>query len=431
MYNGNMKKYIALTTLFGLLVLATTHAAEPSLVTKSLESLFLAKAVHLKASATIGNVSGPYMLNSTSHSTYTVDVHYDATKVGKQKAEESAMFSYDGHNNISIESKLDGSTAYIKVPGVLLTLLTQKDTKDTWVKFTQKDIDALKKKLPGIEDVYSAIKKMNANPFATVSGYREYYMPYTQALELKPAGSKTVNGKSIDMYTMTLNKTVLRNGLVAYYATKMSTQQSKSIVDSSVNAMNLRNGMFAIYSGTTRPYSMDGTLEYSSGGKVTTSIDIATTFTDYDVPIKITPPKKTISAVQAYKNWIEQGLNQAKEKGSDAATKANMANFRSTAELFYDQLGGVYGTKTNASSCNAPTKGSVFNPNTQLINTYGSSPLQIISEVQKLSKTMRCTSTTTAWAWSAKLSNGKYWCIDSNGASKEISKLHSGNSCGV
>lgn len=94
-------------------------------------------------------------------------------------------------------------------------------------------------------------------------------------------------------------------------------------------------------------------------------------------------------------------LNSARSKGADAAIKANLANARAQAELFYD-AGSTY-----TGVCAAGT-GTIATMIAQAGTTSGTTPV--------------CNAIATAWAASVQLKSvaSSYYCVDSSGASKTV-----------
>ena len=119
-------------------------------------------------------------------------------------------------------------------------------------------------------------------------------------------------------------------------------------------------------------------------------------------------------------------LNTARGKGADAAIKANLVNIRAQAELVYDPL-GAYGTAANAaSSCSAPTAGSVF--------ADATIQAALNSAASASGGTGACYSSIGSnSAWSAsfplKQTSTQSWCVDSTGASKERTGNATGTAC--
>lgn len=92
-------------------------------------------------------------------------------------------------------------------------------------------------------------------------------------------------------------------------------------------------------------------------------------------------------------------LNSARNKGADAATKANLANARAQAEIYYD-------TQTNYTGVCTATTGL----------------LAAVSAVANSSgATAGCTSLPTGWAAAGMLkATAGAWCVDSTGTSRAV-----------
>jgi prepilin-type N-terminal cleavage/methylation domain-containing protein len=104
-------------------------------------------------------------------------------------------------------------------------------------------------------------------------------------------------------------------------------------------------------------------------------------------------------------------LNTARNKGSDAAVKSQMASARSQAELFYDA------GQTYAAVC-ADTQ-MVALLNAASTNGAGNTTSDV------------CNQSATAYAASAPLKTGGNWCIDSLGTSKSIGTASLGTTATV
>lgn len=95
-------------------------------------------------------------------------------------------------------------------------------------------------------------------------------------------------------------------------------------------------------------------------------------------------------------------LNTARAKGADAAVKANLANMRAQAELFYDTAQTYTGVCADANMLKAQTAAELAGGN-------GGA----------------CAATTsTAWvAWAGLKGNtAKAWCVDNTGTSQQVNK---------
>ena len=110
-------------------------------------------------------------------------------------------------------------------------------------------------------------------------------------------------------------------------------------------------------------------------------------------------------------------LNSARAKGADAAIKANLANIRAQAEILYDTwsaYGGDATPTTFATAACANTADTLFADPT----VWG----QVNGAVTTSGGFSACSGTASAWAAAVvlKSDNTKAWCVDSTGASKQI-----------
>ncbi|MFA5936780.1 MAG: prepilin-type N-terminal cleavage/methylation domain-containing protein [Candidatus Paceibacterota bacterium] len=109
-------------------------------------------------------------------------------------------------------------------------------------------------------------------------------------------------------------------------------------------------------------------------------------------------------------------LNSARNKGADAATKANLAGIRAQAEIFYDGAGNNTYTgvcATGAGTINAGVLAAV-QASMGSTATVGLNALQTAVAVGGAV----CNNSATAWAAQSLLKSGGSWCVDSTGASK-------------
>lgn len=91
-------------------------------------------------------------------------------------------------------------------------------------------------------------------------------------------------------------------------------------------------------------------------------------------------------------------VNSARNKGNDAAVKANLDGIRTQAEIYYDSQSPTSYTNLCTSS-----------PITQAVSSAGNAGGNI--------GTTHCYDSATAWAASAPLRAGGFWCVDSSGKS--------------
>lgn len=119
-------------------------------------------------------------------------------------------------------------------------------------------------------------------------------------------------------------------------------------------------------------------------------------------------------------------LNSARNKGADAAIKANLANARAQAELFYDNNSQSY-----AGVC-AVGAGTINSLVQQAATTAGSGTVVVVlttAQTAGTPGTSVCHDTAGAWAAQVPLkaapaatgfTGEDYYCVDSAGASKAV-----------
>lgn len=126
-------------------------------------------------------------------------------------------------------------------------------------------------------------------------------------------------------------------------------------------------------------------------------------------------------------------LNSARSKGANAAVKANLANARAQAEIFYDANTSSYGTGTLGTPASSVcTTGAV-----SAISTSGIGE-SVEAAADAAGGAGVCIATGTAWAASAPLkfsgtanasTNPSFWCVDSLGSSKGATAAATTSAC--
>ncbi|MDQ5971508.1 MAG: type pilus assembly protein PilA [Patescibacteria group bacterium] len=108
--------------------------------------------------------------------------------------------------------------------------------------------------------------------------------------------------------------------------------------------------------------------------------------------------------------------NSARNKGSDAAIKANLANVRAQAELYYDTNSGY----SSAAIATLPATGCTTATSVFLDTTITGTIAAITAANAAPTCVVGGTSASKAstWAMSAALKTSGNWCVDSTGASK-------------
>ncbi|MGB2580761.1 MAG: type II secretion system protein [Minisyncoccia bacterium] len=113
-------------------------------------------------------------------------------------------------------------------------------------------------------------------------------------------------------------------------------------------------------------------------------------------------------------------LNTARSKGADSAIKANLTNIRVQAQSYYDDnadYGADFALGTCADAVLAAN--TIFADDTKISTIIENAG--IVSDGGGLASAV-CTSSATAWAVSVPLKTdpAKSWCVDSEGASKQV-----------
>lgn len=121
-------------------------------------------------------------------------------------------------------------------------------------------------------------------------------------------------------------------------------------------------------------------------------------------------------------------LNSARNKGADAAIKANLANVRPQAEIYYDS-NGAYSSAVVTFPGNCTTANSVFidatvtNAISALTTASGSAPVCVLGGTAG--------SKASSWSMSSVLKTSGSWCVDSTGASVSGTDSNTDGDCGA
>ena len=138
-----------------------------------------------------------------------------------------------------------------------------------------------------------------------------------------------------------------------------------------------------------------------------------------------------IAIIGILSSVVLASLNTARDKGSDAAGKADVNQARVAAEVVFDTLQGSYGTLAYTAACGAV---AVATPATHIFNDV-SMQAQIDDAIVKNGGTeAKCQASGGSYFLSVPLKTGTAWCVDSTGKSKLITAaqhtaLASGSMC--
>ncbi len=120
-----------------------------------------------------------------------------------------------------------------------------------------------------------------------------------------------------------------------------------------------------------------------------------------------------IAIIGILSSVVLASLNTARNKGTDAAIKSQLAGLRAQAEIYYDGTGNYGAAATNCTVTSTGTATNctgVFNDPTFLNGLRATAAAAGV--------TINANTSGSAWAASSALKGGQFWCVDSGGASK-------------
>ena len=128
-----------------------------------------------------------------------------------------------------------------------------------------------------------------------------------------------------------------------------------------------------------------------------------------------------IAIIGVLSSVVLASLNTARNKGTDAAIHANLANVRPQAEIFYDANSSSY-----TGVCASGT-GTIYAGVQAASVAAGTGSTVVVNGASQTTSTANCNASATAWAASVKLKNGAlYACVDSTGVAKDTTALLTG-----
>lgn len=128
-------------------------------------------------------------------------------------------------------------------------------------------------------------------------------------------------------------------------------------------------------------------------------------------------------------------LNSARTKGADASVKANLANIRPQAELYYDGTGaGKYSAVAGTALSDTGAAGAVCGVTTGMFSdTNITQALAQVAAQMASTSTMTCTTDANGQLWGVRISALKgattSWCVDNSGWSKAGTMAASSGVC--
>ena len=123
-----------------------------------------------------------------------------------------------------------------------------------------------------------------------------------------------------------------------------------------------------------------------------------------------------IAIIAILASIILVSLTSARKKATDSKVIGELSELRAQMELFYNSNSLSYGT---ASDCTTSTATSPFNNSASGNDNANILAAAIKKDAGGASATLECVAADQAWAVAAKTSTGHFWCVDSNGDSKD------------
>jgi type IV pilus assembly protein PilE len=118
-----------------------------------------------------------------------------------------------------------------------------------------------------------------------------------------------------------------------------------------------------------------------------------------------------IAIIGVLSSVVLASLNTARNKGTNAAIKANLSGARAEAEIYYDTNGNY------TAVCSAAANGILDNA-TAAQKAIGSTVAVTVGAVGSPT-VLACNHSATGWAMQAPMTGSVYFCVDSNGAALE------------
>ena len=113
-------------------------------------------------------------------------------------------------------------------------------------------------------------------------------------------------------------------------------------------------------------------------------------------------------------------LSSSHGKGNETAIKSELAVIQTQAVRYYG-IGNTYGVPNSGTDASCTQSGTMFNDaTTDIDNPISMAISNVRAAVEGGESGVICRSEDTSFLVAAKLSDGIYWCIDSNGAARQI-----------
>ena len=299
--------------------------------------------------------------------------------------------------NLDSEFRMINKTFYMKIPDIGM-ISEFAGEPNSWLAFNESDIKELSKEESPVPYDEAKIKQIKA------------LVEETKFIEsITEVGVETIDNESTRHYQILVSKEVLKN-----FVSKMidisdepELNSQKTEILSQMDSIDEIKADVWVVKGTYVPKKFTFVLS-TKDIIIKDSMKVKGKVTINSVISKINE-NVTIDVPEVSRSMMEE-VNKAKIRGKDAAIKANLANMRAHAELFYDQNKNSYGKANSNGSCTSPTKGSLFD---------NSEPMALV--LNATDNIVSCYSTSKGYAISVPLASDPttMWCLDNVGGMKE------------
>ncbi len=362
----------------------------------------------------------------------------------------------DVQYKINIDVIKKGDTYYLKVnniPSILLGLLP--DIKGEWIKFSQSDFEKSisNNQLNNSSESFSEAQESYEEKQKEISEFLKQVARIAEDEKLllfrSQPEEETIDSETLYRYDLSINK----DAVVPFLEKIIAEAEKTEVYGEHTAYADMAEGLKSEYFSEALDY-------YTKNIFITLWTDKNGSFTNMELRVRFVPPPEVVNFSDKQINFVVAGkifdinqpvnieaptdaksieelkggggilgqLDEARNKGSNAAIKANLSNLRASAELYYFDHSS-YGSNSLSGSCVG--SGSMFREDSNIAEG-----LKAISDTQAKGSgvdTLVCYSSPTAYAVSASLISAdgekKYWCVDSTGLSKGTDTKLTGTAC--
>ncbi len=384
----------------------------------------------------------------------------DTTDINNPKLKFTFVGNTDEENDkvsfgLAFDTVSIGKVFYIrfmKFPEI--GFLPFNEVENKWIKIEANEIV----KQFGLDTVINELSSKSKEKEFSQEEKDEFLLKLKQSNFLvinKKLGSQKIGDVNTIGYSFSVDKNKLLNFLIE--SEKMAQTSGDTLIASlqqnyeeTLNSVDLTGGEIWFGKGDSLPYRIKITVHSKRDEQVGTeknNIVFDATFNDYNQPVNIEVPPDSINIMdllgRVFEGLVESEGAQSKTQQNiytqssylestratraNVSIKSNISTIRPYMELYWDTHNGSYGSASAKGNCNTP--------NTGFLDSKIKSLLEEMEGVVKSYNlgSVVCYNTSDSYAVSAPLittsQSSGYWCVDSTGASLQMSKHVSKNSC--